>query len=97
MSDSHYALKSLYNSIWIMGYCVERDIVDQEQKKCFEQVFANIHQIIAEKKTLGKEKVVVSPDLISWLQNMCYTRTVTWRHIELILRITEWLAWLRFG
>ena len=50
-------------------------------KNSFESTFANIKKIIAEKKTLGKEKVNVSPRIACLLQDICDLKTVTFNHV----------------
>ena len=46
-------------------------------RNSFEGIFNNIHLIISEKKTLGKEKVKVSPRIVCLLQDICDMKTVS--------------------
>ena len=78
LSDNANALHALCLLMSNYGSCIEREIFhNQEQKKIFERIFANIYQIIAEKMTLGSEPNDVRPSTVGFLQDLCDLRTVT--------------------
>jgi len=93
-SDNENELESLSKLIPTIGREYEREFNtiqggarpnQDAQKKAdviknsFESIFANIHQIIQAKKTLGKEKVIVSPRIVCLLQDICDMKTRGWK------------------
>merc|ERR1712106_624172 len=93
-SDNENELESLSKLIPTIGREYEREFNtiqggarpnQDAQKKAdviknsFESIFANIHQIIQAKMTLGKEKVIVSPRIVCLLQDICDMKTRGWK------------------